>query len=92
MPLVQAGKTFTGPDLKKTAGELAAHLLNNFQQAEAFRAQLATFVDADVVALGGITQPELDAIKGFFVGDIPGMRTTFLASAWLRRLLGLGVS
>ena len=90
MALVQAGKKFTAAEMKALAGDLASHLRDHLADADQFRSQLASFVDADLVALG-LTQPEIDAIKGFYIGDLPPIRTSFLASSWLTRLLGLGV-
>lgn len=90
MAIVQAGKTFTAAELKSTAGQMASQLHNFLQMGDVFRAQLATWVDADLITLG-LTQPEVDAIKGFYIGDLPAIRTSLLASAWMRKLLGLGV-
>ena len=90
MSIVQAGKTFTATDVKSAAGNIASHLRDHLQQAENFRAQLASFADADLVTLG-LTQDEVDAIKGVYIGDLPAIRTSFLASGWLPKVLGLGV-
>ena len=90
MAIVQAGKPFNAADLKFAAGNIAAHLRDLFQQAEQLRGQLATMADADLVILG-LTQAEVDAIKGLYVGDLPAIRTSFNSAGWLPKLLGLGV-
>lgn len=94
MAIVQAGKQFTAPDVKVLAGNVVSHVRDFLQQGEQFRLQLTTFGDADLVALG-LSQPEIDAIKGFFTGagagDLVDLRNRFLASAWAPKLLGLGV-
>ena len=50
--------------------------------------------DADLIALtplDTLSQADVDAIKGFYNGDLPAIRTSFNASAWLPKLLGTGV-
>lgn len=90
MAIVQAGKQFTVEDLQRTAGDLASHLVNFTQDASDFSTQLQTWTDADLLALG-LEQAEIDAIKGFYVGDLPGIRDLLAASTWVKQLLGLGV-
>ena len=94
MAIVQAGKQFTAAQTKALAGDIASHLRDFFQQGEQFRLQLVTFSDADLIALG-LTQPEVDAIKGFFTGagagDLVDLRNRFAGSGWAPKLLGLGV-
>ena len=88
--IVQAGKTFDAADIKFAAGNLASHLRDHFQQAEQFRAQLVTMADADLVTLG-LSQDEVNAIKGFYNGDLPAIREDFNGASWLPKLLGLGI-
>jgi hypothetical protein len=90
MAIVQAGKTFTAADLKQTAGNLAAYLRDHLQNANDFRIQLESWPDADLVAMG-LAQDEINAIKGFFVGDLPPIYGAFAASVWVKQLLGTGV-
>ena len=90
MAIIQAGKQFTADDLQRTAGDLASHLTNFTQDAHDFATQLQTWTDADLLALG-LEQAEIDAIKGFYIGDLPAIRSALQASTWLKQLLGLGV-
>lgn len=90
MAIVQAGKQFTAGSTKETAGNLATHLRDFLHLSMNFKSQLESFVDADLVTLG-LTQAEVDAIKGFFIGDMPSINAAFAASAWVRKLLGSGV-
>jgi len=90
MPIVQAGKQFTKADLQQTAGTLAALLVDHTQSAHDFAIQLQTWPDADLLELG-LTQPDIDAIKGFFVGDLPTIYNALVASTWVKKLIGLGV-
>jgi hypothetical protein len=90
MAIVQAGKQFTTEDLQRTAGDLASHLVNFTQDATDFASQVATWTDADLLALG-LEQAEIDAIKGFYLGDLPAVHDALAASTWIRQLLGLGV-
>jgi hypothetical protein len=90
MAIVQAGKQFTADDIQRTAGNLAAALRDTLQKGNEFRIQLESWPDADLVTLG-LTQEEVNAIKGFYVGDLPGLYTAFAASVWVKQLLGTGV-
>ena len=90
MVMVQAGKQFTDQDLQQTAGMVASMLRDTLARADAFRVQLESWPDADLIALG-LTQDEINAIKGFYVGDMPAMLATFKASTWVKQLLGTGV-
>jgi hypothetical protein len=90
MAIVQAGKAFTAADLKRTAGDLAALLTGSAQDGGAFRVQLESWPDAELVDLG-LTQEEINAIKGFYVGDLPAIAALIQQSTWVKQLLGLGV-
>jgi hypothetical protein len=90
MPITQAGKQFTAADLKMTAGNLAALLLGVTQDGGDFSTQLQSWPDADLITLG-LSQDEINAIKGFFVGDLPAIAASLQASTWVKQLVGLGV-
>jgi hypothetical protein len=90
MAIVQAGKTFTKDDLKFTAGRLASELRDKIQECGDFQRQQQSWPDADLVALG-LTQEEVNAQKGFFIGDLPAMQDALAASVWIKQLLGTGV-
>lgn len=90
MPIVQAGKQFTKESVKETAGALASMLRDHATDGMQFKAQLETWPDADLVTLG-LTQSEVDAIKGFYVGDLPAIYNALVASTWIKKLLGTGV-
>jgi hypothetical protein len=90
MAIVQAGKQFTSDDIQRQAGELAALLQSTIGRADAFRVQLESWPDADLILLG-LTQEETNAIKGFYVGDLPALRNLFTGSTWVKQLLGTGV-
>lgn len=90
MPIVQAGKQFTADQLQMTAGDLASLLRDTLARGNAFRVQLETWPDADLVTLG-LQQEEINAIKGFFIGDLPALYTAFSGSVWVKQLLGTGV-
>jgi len=90
MAIVQAGKQFTADELQQQAGNLAAMLRDHATDGMQLKAQLETWPDADLIALG-LTQPEIDAIKGFFIGDLPAIYTALTASTWIKQLLGTGV-
>ena len=90
MPIIQAGKQFTADELQQTAGNLAAMLRDVSTDGMQLKAQLETWPDADLIELG-LTQPEINAIKGFFIGDLPGIYNLITASTWIKQLLGTGV-
>jgi hypothetical protein len=90
MPLVQAGRQFTSDDLKLTAGDTAALLTDAIQRSNDFRVQLESMPDPDLIELG-LSQPEINAIKGFYVGDVPALTAQLQASTWIKQLLGTGV-
>ena len=90
MPIVQAGKQFTAEDIKQTAGNLAAFIRDHVQSAGDFKLQLESWPDADLVALG-LSQDEINVIKGFFVGDLPAFQQALQNSTWIKRLIGTGV-
>lgn len=90
MAIVQAGKTFTKDDLKFTAGDLATKLTDLVQQCGDYQRQLQSWADPDLIALG-LTQEEVNAHKGFFIGDLPAIQDTLAASTWIKQLLGTGV-
>lgn len=90
MAIVQAGKQFTAADLQGTAGNLAAMLIGVVQDGNNLRTQLESWPDADLIALG-LDQAEVNAIKGFYVGDLPGISNLLSASAWIKQLVGTGV-
>jgi hypothetical protein len=90
MAIVQAGRPFTAEDLKRTAGDLAALLTQTTQQGGDFRIQLESWPDADLITLG-LSQEEVNAIKGFYVGDLPAIANALAASVWIKQLLGTGV-
>jgi hypothetical protein len=90
MAIVMAGRSFTAEDLKRTAGDVAALLTDTVQRANDFRLQLESWPDPDLVELG-LSQSEINAIKGFYVGDIPAITAQITASTWIKQLLGTGV-
>jgi hypothetical protein len=90
MAIVQAGKQFTADDLERTAGQLATNLRNAIAQADAYRLQLESWPDADLITLG-LTQEQANAQKGFYVGDLPALSNLFAGSVWVKQLLGTGV-
>lgn len=90
MPIVQAGKQFTADQLQQTAGDLAAILRDTLMRANNFKVQLETWPDGELVTLG-LDQAEVNAIKGFYVGDLPALYNLFVGSAWVKQLLGTGV-
>jgi hypothetical protein len=90
MPITQAGKQFTVADIKSTAGSLAALLLSVAQDGGDFRTQLESWPDADLVTMG-LSQEEINAIKGFFVGDLPAIASLLSSSVWIKQLVGTGV-
>jgi len=90
MPIVMAGKQFTKEELQQMAGNLAQMLLDHAQDGSDFASQLNTWTDQDLLDLG-LEQPQVDAIKGFYIGDLPTIATALKDSVWLRQLVGLGV-
>lgn len=90
MPIVQAGNKFTAADLQRTAGRIATGIRDSLQTANDLKVQLESWPDADLLALG-LSQEEVNAIKGFYVGDLPALYTAFTGSQWVKQLLGLGV-
>jgi hypothetical protein len=90
MAIVQAGKSFTAADLKITAGNLAGWIRDHLQDGNDFRIQLESMPDADLITLG-LAQEEINAIKGFYVGDLPTLYNAFAGSTWVKQLLGTGV-
>lgn len=90
MAIIMAGRQFTAADLTRTAGDLAAMLTDTVQRGSDFRVQLESWPDADLIALG-LAQEQINAIKGFYVGDLPAIANLLAASTWLKQLLGTGV-
>jgi len=90
MAIVQAGRPVTGDDVKMTAGRLATMIRDAMQDGNDFRVQLESWPDPDLMELG-LTQPEINAIKGFYIGDLPQMTALLQASTWIKQLLGTGV-
>jgi hypothetical protein len=90
MAIVQAGRQFTADDLKRTAGNLAGVLTQAVEDGQGFRVQLESWPDPDLIELG-LSQSEINAIKGFFVGDLPMIGAQLQASTWIKQLLGTGV-
>jgi hypothetical protein len=90
MPIIQAGKQFTKEDLQLTAGNLAAMITDHVQSGLDLKGQLASWTDADLLELG-LEQAQVDAIKGFYIGDLPAIAAALQASTWLRQLIGIGV-
>lgn len=90
MPIIQAGKQFTADQLQEAAGNLAAMLRDTATDGMQLKAQLETWTEADLVTLG-LTVEEINAIKGFFIGDLPTIYNALVASTWIKQLLGTGV-
>ena len=90
MAMVQAGKTFTGADLKQMAGNLASMMVDHVQSGTDFATQISTWTDADMIALG-LTAEEAAAIRGFYVSELPPVKTALQNSFFLRSLVGMGV-
>ena len=90
MPIVQAGHEFTAKDLKNQSGQMAVALRNILHQCSDFKLQLESWPDADLITLG-LAQSEIDAIKGFFIGDLPNITDGFTNSTWVKKILGLGI-
>ena len=98
MPIIQAGKQFTADDLQRDAGDLASLLMSVTTRGMHMKAQLETWTDADLIALApgptgnALTQEEVDAIKGFYVGDLPAIHAALTSSTWIKKLLGTGAA
>jgi hypothetical protein len=90
MAIVQGGRQFTADQIQQTAGDLASLTRDTLQRSNDFRIQLESWPDADLVVLG-LTQEEINAIKGYFVGDLPALSAAFSGSVWVKQLLGTGV-
>lgn len=90
MAIIQAGKQFTAADIKMTAGNLASMMTDHVQSGTDFATQLQTMPDGDLVTLG-LTPEEVAAIKGFYVSELPAVRTALQNSFFLRSLIGMGV-
>jgi len=90
MPIVQAGKPVSADSIKATAGNVATMIRDYVQDGIDFKVQLESWPDADLLALG-LSQEEVNAIKGFFVGDLPAIAAQIQASVWIKQLLGTGV-
>ena len=89
MAITQAGKQFSADDLQRTAGDLAALMRDAVQRGTNFKVQLESWPDAELIDLG-LSQEEVNAIKGFFVGDLPAITALVQSSTWIKQLLGLG--
>jgi hypothetical protein len=90
MPIIQAGKQFTAASLKETAGNLASMMADTIQSGTDFASQIASWTDEDLVALG-MTAEEAAAVRGFYVSELPAVKTALESSFFLRSLIGLGV-
>jgi hypothetical protein len=90
MAIVQAGKQFTKEDLQRTAGDLASMIRDHIQSGMDFKIQLESWPDPDLVILG-LTQEQVNAIKGFYIGDLPGLQNLLAQSVWIKQLVGTGV-
>jgi len=90
MAITQAGKQFTADQVQQTAGMLASMILQAVQQGGNFRVQLESWPDADLVEMG-LSQEEVNAIKGFYVGDLPAIAALLSQSVWMKQLVGTGV-
>ena len=90
MAIIQGGKQFTAEDLQRQAGDLASLMRDTVERSNNLKVQLETWPDADLIALG-LAQEEINAIKGWFVGDIPALTNLVRGSTWIKQLLGTGV-
>jgi len=90
MAITQAGKQFTADDVQRTAGDLAAVLRDTVQRGNNFKVQLESWPEADLVELG-LSLEDINAIKGFYVGDLPAITALVQSSVWIKQLLGTGV-
>lgn len=91
MALVFAGKQVKVEDVRRIAGNLAAMLRDHSVDGMQFKTQLETWSDADMISEFGLTQAEVNAIKGFYIGDLPAIYNALTASVWIKQLLGTGV-
>lgn len=87
---VQPGLPYTVLELKYTAGTIAKDLRSALQRAATLRAYMLAQPDADLITFG-LTQAEIDAIKGAYISEINGLKTTFDAFSWTPRLWGVTV-
>jgi len=90
MAIVQAGKQFTADSLQAQAGDIATVLRDMIAHGDQFRVQLESWPDPDLIELG-LSQEEINAIKGFYVGDLPQLAALLKSSTWIKQLLGTGV-
>lgn len=91
MALVQAGKQFNKDSIKAAAGSIATQMRDILHSATEFKKFLDASPDADLVTLG-LTQEEVNAIKGFYIGEASGLKTSFDGFIWIKQLLGLRVN
>lgn len=97
MAIIQAGKQFTPGQLQEIAGNIAAFLRDHATDGMQLKAQLETWADADLIAMPPgpdghtLNQAEINAIKGFYVGDLPAIYDLLKNSTWIKQLLGTGV-
>jgi hypothetical protein len=88
--IVQAGKQFTAADLKTSAGHVATMITQFVEDGIGLKSQLESWPDGDLLDLG-LSQEEINALKGFYVGDLPAIANLLTASVWIKQLLGTGV-
>lgn len=90
MAIIMGGRQFTDVDLQRMAGDIATQLRDQATRGMQFKAQLETWTEQDLLQLG-LTAEEINAIKGFYIGDLPGIYNALTTSTWIKQLLGLGV-
>ena len=90
MAIVMAGKQFSADQIQQNAGDISSLIRDAVERGLQLKSQLESWPDADLVELG-LAQEEINAIKGFFVGDLPAIADALHASAWIKQLLGTGV-
>lgn len=90
MAIVMGGKQFTADDLQLQAGDLATLMRDAVERSANLAAQLATWPDPDLLELG-LQQDEINAIKGWFLGDVPTIEAALTGSTWIKQLLGTGI-
>lgn len=88
--IVQAGKQFDSAKLKSDSGQIAGLIFGSIQDGTQIGTQLSTWPDVDLIELG-LTQEEINALKGFFTGDLPAIANLLKQSAWIKQLLGTGI-